>query len=543
MTYQVKIELISDLAAQNGSTYGFAVDSDVIYDSLGFPFIPAKRLKGLLLEAYLDYVDITGCEVPAEEYFGQPDDQQTSMYISDAILKNREDYSSANLSDKAYVQMHFIHSRTQTAVDEKTGIAKEGTLRTTNTIKKGNSFLFTIESKIPEEVLNNILSLLRHMGANRTRGLGEVKCTLVKKYETKSNIKLPDMDDDKEYTLVYLTKAENSLLIASANRNETMDYIPGSSLLGFFAYQYLQTHKADETFDALFNKGGIKFSNGYISDAAGTAFYPLPSYLAKEKAGNVFYNTLKYERSDETEAKKLKPLSNRYGCFDNQSITIKNIASSFNYHHKRDKERIADGLIFDEDHPVTMAERETAGSFYQYYSLDRNQYFQFTIHGKGKDLKKAISAVDKIHVGKSRTAQYGTLTIQKISIKEERRQITSNHLVLDFVSPIVFLNDKGDYSFEIDDLIKALKKRLSMNVSYESFAITTKAFGGYNMTWNKQKPTFYAIDKGGYVVLKLENSVSLPEMIFFSVLCQGSGNRSSRDIISTIIISKNVMIS
>ena len=49
--YELVITLKSDLCAGSGYSYAGIVDSDVCYDSYGFPYIAARRLKGCLREA------------------------------------------------------------------------------------------------------------------------------------------------------------------------------------------------------------------------------------------------------------------------------------------------------------------------------------------------------------------------------------------------------------------------------------------------------------------------------------------------------------
>ena len=52
--YQIRIELLSDLCVSDGGVYNSALDTELCYDSYGFPFIPAKRLKGCLRECALE---------------------------------------------------------------------------------------------------------------------------------------------------------------------------------------------------------------------------------------------------------------------------------------------------------------------------------------------------------------------------------------------------------------------------------------------------------------------------------------------------------
>ena len=57
MKYNLIIKLKSDLCSSSGTGLGSLIDNDIVYDDYGFPFIPAKRIKGLLREAALEYTD------------------------------------------------------------------------------------------------------------------------------------------------------------------------------------------------------------------------------------------------------------------------------------------------------------------------------------------------------------------------------------------------------------------------------------------------------------------------------------------------------
>ena len=53
----LQIKLLSDLCASSGETYNSYVDTDVVYDDYGLPYIPAKRIKGCIREAALELVE------------------------------------------------------------------------------------------------------------------------------------------------------------------------------------------------------------------------------------------------------------------------------------------------------------------------------------------------------------------------------------------------------------------------------------------------------------------------------------------------------
>ena len=57
MRKKLQIELKSDLCAGSGESLGSLIDTDICYDEYGFPYIPSKRLKGLIKEAFIEYMD------------------------------------------------------------------------------------------------------------------------------------------------------------------------------------------------------------------------------------------------------------------------------------------------------------------------------------------------------------------------------------------------------------------------------------------------------------------------------------------------------
>ena len=56
---KITIKLLSDLCTASGETHNSMVDTDIVYDEYGIPYIPAKRIKGCIREAALEMMEIT----------------------------------------------------------------------------------------------------------------------------------------------------------------------------------------------------------------------------------------------------------------------------------------------------------------------------------------------------------------------------------------------------------------------------------------------------------------------------------------------------
>ena len=190
----LQIELKSDLCAGSGESLGSLIDTDICYDRYGFPYIPSKRLKGLIRESFIEYMDWSNNEklkTIKQELFGVENSRNSgNLKVDNAYFENidkiEDDIENIDKKYKKYLTKQRIVElntdiRYQTAVDDATGVAKENSLRSTRTLEKGNIFNSIIECDNQEEIeiLERCVKLITHIGNNRTRGLGEVKCYII----------------------------------------------------------------------------------------------------------------------------------------------------------------------------------------------------------------------------------------------------------------------------------------------------------------------------------------------------------------------------
>ena len=257
MKYELEIKLKSDLCASSGESMGSYIDSDVCYDDNGIPYIPSKRIKGLLRECAEEY-----CEwnESLKEYintiFGTEGAQNPGkLKIDNAYIKDYETVTDElNEITNVYVSKQriinsFTYTRYQTAIDENTGRSLDNSLRTTRVIKQGNVFVASIDIDAEEKeikLLKNASKLCQHMGMSRTRGYGEVVCDL-NKIDDNNSIKKIDinLEDNTECEIKLLLKAESEIMVSKQNAEITEIYIPGSNILGSIAKKYLDENKID----------------------------------------------------------------------------------------------------------------------------------------------------------------------------------------------------------------------------------------------------------------------------------------------------------
>ncbi|MCG2738056.1 MAG: RAMP superfamily CRISPR-associated protein [Thermoplasmatales archaeon] len=204
MTYlNFRLELLSDTLIGSGEGWGANIDSDIVFDDLGLPYIPGKRVKGCLRESAVEVVEMfevfekSGIRLASiadvDTMFGKPGQSCSSILsFSNCYLK---DYDSnrewlewltkkyQGLFSKEMILSTFSTTRQQTAIDNN-GIAKDHSLRTKRVLKKGFVFFGRIEpsTKLDDRLLGYLVYVirnLRYVGTNRNRGLGFVKCGLL----------------------------------------------------------------------------------------------------------------------------------------------------------------------------------------------------------------------------------------------------------------------------------------------------------------------------------------------------------------------------
>lgn len=196
----LKLELMSDTLIGNGEGKGATIDSDIVFDEVGLPYIPARRLKGCLRESAIEVVemfenkefDLASMD-DIDKLFGKTGQNQPGMLSFSNCYLN-EYYSNKkcvvwlekkypSIFSKDIVLKTFTTIRQQTAIDDK-GITKDKSLRTSRVLNKGNIFFGEIVSgKAIEDRLMLFLALtvrnFRYIGSKRNRGFGSIKCTLL----------------------------------------------------------------------------------------------------------------------------------------------------------------------------------------------------------------------------------------------------------------------------------------------------------------------------------------------------------------------------
>lgn len=554
-TYKLKIELLSDLCVSDGGIYNSALDIDICQDAYGFPYIPAKRIKGCLRESALELAD-WGENVDIGKLFGDKGDRKNAgiLRISDAVLsdsiENRAEIDASNsvIYHKQNILNQYSYVRTQTSIDNETGVAKPTSLRTMRVAKKGLVFEAklrvedadetangygdaeaqaddTMTSKEWKSALDLICANLTHMGNSRTRGLGEVRVTLsdegtgacasVKSAENKLNGEA----DASDCILAYEIRLEEPVVCKSLNggQEQTQDYIDGSKLLGVLAGRYRTENRAEIT--ELLNQGAMAFSNAYIADD-GIRYREVPGYIYGIKNDKTAYVNKLFDPENTAAIKdgvtrQLNAMKHTYiSIGEDGALRKKDVLTEHRYHHRR-----------ADDKSIGRADAASSDSaFYQIASICAGQTFQGYIRGTAAQIETVYELLQKdaeIRIGYGSSVEYGRCTIvslkaekaDSVKVDSEQTEARVDKLLVTLQAPAIVYSNKAVASADVDDLKEEVAAALGIPTN-ENVQITHKyirytSVGGYNVTWNKRKPVVRAFDKGTSFALELANPVAV----------------------------------
>ena len=507
---KARIVLKSDLCVGSGYSYAGIIDSDVCYNEYGIPYIPARRLKGCLRES----AELINSPL-IDEIFGiSGNNRSGSLQLSNGYLSYNDElinqllYVKEKINDETFnvqaVLKQLTTIKAQTAIDIDTGKAKDDTLRFIRIInhysKDNSENEFVLSLYIDEEYkeeLKRIFKALRHIGLDRNRGLGSVRCFVEDSDDTNniSNNKY-EVDDHKTYIINYSIRNVLPLMLSNDNDGKSETYISGQSVLGYFASKH---PVIDEEFENMFLKGEIIYSNLYPEIVYEDKKYrtvPTVEFINKLKKSKDIVNTLFDEKIEAgNQPKKLNGYY--YYSIDNKRIKLVQPELDVAYHHSKKQ----DGIL------------------YSLTKLKENQRYTGYIICKGKYVGFIIDNLNNqpIYFGKSKSSEYGQCLVEEISYKELENKTTNYQaneiIVVALDSDAIFIDDNlGAYTTDPKVVKDILAKQLNIeyvNVDDMADYVSSKYITGYNTKWNLKKPSFSAIKAGSCFVYKLTKDITI----------------------------------
>lgn len=187
---KIRMQLLSDAIFGSGESIPGGEDISVLSDENGFPYYKGGTFKGIFREEMRNYLAWTISEekeIEAEMRrllgTGGDDNIQNAdkLVFSDFTLSGyvkHQILSEAGAAEASNVLDALSHIRTFTAISPD-GIVQEGSLRQCRCINKGLNFYSEIKcSQKDEQIVKEVISIIKWVGTMRSRGFGKVKLTV-----------------------------------------------------------------------------------------------------------------------------------------------------------------------------------------------------------------------------------------------------------------------------------------------------------------------------------------------------------------------------
>lgn len=509
--YQIRIELLSDLCVSAGEGYNSAVDMDICYDSYGFPYIPGKRLKGCLRECAIELND-WGKAISIRGLFGDEGDARAACRIGNAYLEDAEEMKhqidiqpSCPLYHPQNVLNQFSYIRTQTSINYDTSVVDKGMLRTMRVANK--ALVFVADVVVEDEYVEDLAlccKILRHMGIARTRGLGEIRVSLVsaKSWE-KESVCAPLCE--KAVSLEYKIRIEDPVICKSVAGGEakTLDYIEGNKVFGIIAGALKKDGKSVVDF---LDEGELVCSNAYLGEN-GVRFTEVPAcyYSIKNVKDEYIDRTL--SSLEEEKDLQLNSMKHAYAALSDHGLVLKNVDVEERYHHRRPEDKSIGRAVENSD----------KSGFYHISSISPRQEFYGFIQGTENQIKQIytyLSSQKEFYIGFSRHSEYGRVTIEIIKTEEKKaaESVLCKEFLVKLEAPVLLYNDNAFYSVDMKHLKEEVELELGIcpeNILSVQGYMKYVTLGGFNVTWGYRKPIVEAFDKGTVLHYKLKEAVEL----------------------------------
>ncbi len=488
----ISIELLSDLCCYSGEVYNTTVDTDVVYDDYGLPYIPAKRLKGCIREAALELYEM-GLMPHYNAIFGKEGSDASAFTISNARLENYDakvielkQFEKTDFVNQQNVLSLFTYLRTQTAVDTNTGTAIENSLRTLRVLKMGLIFHADVDLKNKDyvEEFKNAVSMVKHMGVSRTRGLGLVELKVENSLSTSVDHVLFKENELKDENKISYTIHLHSPLIcksAQGNQAKTEDYIAGSKVLGLVARSM-----GNDAYQKVMND--IVVSNAYVSLNDNRS---LPGRNSLQKIKNQSYVDGKMEIVDmmyfknDNDKEQRTPANIDYMTEKNEVLSVE---KQISYHHQRPSDKSIGRATSRE------------GQFYQLASICESQTFKGWIYANRETAKQIMNSVSKlghVRLGYGRNSEFGQIDFTLDSVKDATsKDILIHDADLLLASDMILYNDNGMLVADVNVLKDYLNAYFGVDdIEIDTPFVSYNTIGGFNVTWQRKKQIFSALAK------------------------------------------------
>ena len=294
--------------------------------------------------------------------------------------------------------------------------------------------------------------------------------------------------------------------LATEGNMVTLDFIPGSIFLGLVAGKlYPNSDLSSSELFEIFHSNKVSFGDALIANG-NNASYVVPFSLFQDKLNmglgqnnpTWVHHAVEGIRPSYPNGDFIQLKQQRKGFINGSGDFIKEVEKQFSLKsaHNRKERRSADGKMFG------------------FESIKKGQEFIFSVVF---DDEKYVDQVSNVlignhRIGKSKTAQYGQVVIEKLNSvnKVPSAKSSNKQLVIYAESNLAFLNACGQSTFQPKPEDFGLDK--SCTINWDLSQIRTYSYSSWNgirNTTNSQRDT---IAKGSVIVVDIDDDVSVSNL-------------------------------
>ncbi|MDR2749315.1 MAG: hypothetical protein LBC41_01525 [Clostridiales bacterium] len=539
----IEIRLESDLCAGSGQGFTHVIDSDVCYCKHGIPFIPARRIKGVLRDAAVyigkpqEVIDaifgVSGnkkkefgkasdagtvaakAEVakasagkgkgkkpakaneikdntdaapaaPSETLYGALETEYTGVLkIQNARIEGYEELSAACENDPLDASAVLrLFTRTKAQTELVNGVANRNSLRLTRIVNQYSplteeSLVFYAKCEVPSKYKNDMIDICK---ASRNMGLDRTRGLGAVRFSF-----IPDKGTGE-------TNNPDNKSKGSKRNTEECRLAYKISLQSPIM---LPSASNDET---------VKYISGTtIMGALASKYRQLPDKSEEEFEDLFLSNKVRYSNAYVEETipapmfiNKVKQTEEQFITYERPDLKGKTLKNGFVHKDTFKEIKVLTEIVYHQ-------RRDKNALLYTQKCICAGQWFTGEIIGERDLLTRLNRLLRKgISLGRSRSAEYAACTVEvgklesTSAVKENTLAIEQNEVMAAvFLSDLICLDDCGSSTTDLGIVFESLG--VPGKIDEERTFMDVKRVVGYSGVWNLKKPHFIAIAAGSVI--------------------------------------------
>lgn len=365
-----------------------------------------------------------------------------------------------------------------------------------------------------------------------------------------------------QYTVRIQTPVIMSRTGSDQNLVASLDHLRGRAILGCLASRYIRAYGSsfksgdaqnDQGFHRLFLSTTVRFCDLLpVREDPDTQSYvvfsPVPLSLQARKHSDEIFNLLE-KGQDERDDVPTKPLGG-YAALQGETARMISVQKQIRFHNARS--------VVSESRPRARAEGHTTeGGIFNYEAIAPGELFWGEIWGDAGDLQTLKGFMEQnpqASLGRSRTAQYGTVEIHVVGITDLDHKnlrdtyasilsvsdLEDDELVLMFVSPAILLDACGNPSISADAVCAAVNDILhggSVEPEPRSCFLRPAMAESYVGVWQMKTPRMPAIDAGSVLRLRIGGGLTTEQRnALLNIEKSGIGSRTNEGYGQVVVL-------